>query len=86
MTKFRAMKVLIAAAMVFALQAVPVQAQQVRPGSAIPSESGPSTTTQERTRADKADEEAYKSAVRRIPQPKEGFDPWRVAREKPESR
>ena len=64
------MKTFIMAAAMLALIAVPAHAQKhgsVAPGSTA----GPPKSV---------DEKAYKAALDRIPEPKERYDPWGVAR------
>ncbi len=68
-----AMKTLMAAAAVLALIAVPAYAQ-----------GGGKRHQGEEKKADqpqkKVDDKAYKAALDRIPEPKEKYDPWGVAR------
>jgi|GraSoiStandDraft_47_1057283.scaffolds.fasta_scaffold1241406_1 hypothetical protein len=65
------MKTFTVAAVILALVAAPAYAQSRRPGAParVPEESAP-----------KVDDKAYKSALDRIPEPKEKYDPWGVAR------
>jgi hypothetical protein len=68
-----AMKTLMMAAVVLALIAVPAHAQMggKRHG-------GDASKSEDKT--PKIDEKAYKEALKRIPEPKEKYDPWSVAR------
>jgi hypothetical protein len=66
----QAMKTLMMAVGLLALIAMPAHAQRhakVEPGSTAEPRKG-------------VDEKAYKAALDRIPQPKEKYDPWGVAR------
>jgi hypothetical protein len=66
------MKILTAAAVMLALVAVPAQAQMNK----RPKTDEPKTDTKKK----EVDEKAYKAALERIPEPKEKYDPWGVAR------
>lgn len=63
----------IAAAVIFALAAVPVQAQM---GGGRRQQSNDKAADKK----PQVDEKAYKAALERIPEPKEKYDPWGVAR------
>ncbi|HEV7635968.1 MAG TPA: hypothetical protein VGO54_11095 [Bradyrhizobium sp.] len=66
------MKSFTIAAVMLALVAVPAQAQKgKRP-------QGDEKKTEEKKT--QIDEKAYKAALERIPEPKEKYDPWSVAR------
>jgi opacity protein-like surface antigen len=66
------MKSFTIAAVMLALVAVPAQAQKgKRP-------QGDEKKTEEKK--SQVDEKAYKAALERIPEPKEKYDPWGVAR------
>jgi hypothetical protein len=67
------MKTFVAALAVLALLAVPAQAQMAgkRPH-------GEDTKTEQKK--PQVDDKAYKAALERIPEPKEKYDPWGVAR------
>ena len=67
------MKTFVAALAVLALLAVPAQAQMAgkRPR-------GEDTKTEKKK--PQVDDKAYKAALERIPEPKEKYDPWGVAR------
>jgi hypothetical protein len=67
------MKTFVAALAVLALLAVPAQAQMAgkRPR-------GEDTKTEQKK--PQVDDKAYKAALERIPEPKEKYDPWGVAR------
>jgi hypothetical protein len=69
-----AMKTFTVAAVVLALIAVPVHAQGKRQPAAAAEQKKPDDP------AKKAAENAYKAALERIPEPKEKYDPWGVAR------
>ena len=66
-----AMKVITIAALALSLLAMPAHAQAKRP-----------QTEEKKVKDDrpKVDENAYKAALERIPEPKEKYDPWGVAR------
>jgi hypothetical protein len=72
-----AMKRLMVAAAVLALIAVPVHAQ-MGGGSGKRGKTDDKKTDDSATK--KVDEKAYKAALERIPEPKEKYDPWGVAR------
>ena len=67
------MKTFVAALAVLALLAVPAHAQMAgkRPRG------GDTKTEQKKPQVD---DKAYKAALERIPEPKEKYDPWGVAR------
>jgi len=69
------MKRLMVAAAVLALIAVPAHAQMG--GKRGKTDDSKKT---DNPAAKKADEKAYKAALERIPEPKEKYDPWGVAR------
>jgi hypothetical protein len=64
----------IAAAVIFALVAVPAQAQM---GGGRRQQGNDKAGDQKKPQVD---EKAYKAALERIPEPKEKYDPWGVAR------
>jgi hypothetical protein len=68
------MKALTIAAVALALLAAPAHAQlnNKRHGGDAQTKADPGRP--------KADEKAYKAALERIPEPKEKYDPWGVAR------
>ena len=66
------MKTITIAAFILALLAMPVHAQGRRPQQAEENKAKQDTS--------KAEEKAYKAALERIPEPKEKYDPWGVAR------
>ena len=70
-------KVMVVTATLLALTALPAQAQMMGGG-------GKRGNTSDLRRPDDKkpviDEKAYKSALERIPEPKEKYDPWGVAR------
>ena len=66
------MKTITMAAFILALLAMPAHAQARRPH-------GEEQKAKQDTRP-KVDENAYKAALERIPEPKEKYDPWGVAR------
>ena len=68
---------IIAAILVLALMMVPAFAQM---GGGKRNHGGDDKKT---TAKPKVDEKAYKAALDRIPEPKEKYDPWGVARPKP---
>ena len=70
------MKRLMVAAAVLALIAAPVHAQMG--GSGKRGKTDDKKTDDSATK--KVDEKAYKAALERIPEPKEKYDPWGVAR------
>ena len=67
-----AMKVFTIAALILSVLAMPAYAQGKRPHG----------VEDKKARDDrpKVDEKAYKAALERIPEPKEKYDPWGVAR------
>jgi hypothetical protein len=67
----RAMKTITVAAVMLALIAVPAQAQGKRHQA---------EEKKTDTKKQAVDEKAYKAALERIPEPKEKYDPWGVAR------
>ena len=66
------MKTFPIATLILSLLAMPVYAQGRRPQQAEEKKAKQDTS--------KADEKAYKAALERIPEPKEKYDPWGVAR------
>ena len=64
----------ISAAVIFALVAVPAQAQM---GGGRRHQGDDKAGDQKKPQVD---EKAYKAALERIPEPKEKYDPWGVAR------
>ncbi|MGB8401427.1 hypothetical protein [Bradyrhizobium sp.] len=66
------MRKLMAATAILALIAAPAHAQGKRPQA----------DTQQKKKDDRprVDEDAYKAALERIPEPKEKYDPWGIAR------
>ena len=64
----------IAAAVIFAMVAVPAQAQM---GGGRRQQGNDKAGDQKKPQVD---EKAYKAALERIPEPKEKYDPWGVAR------
>jgi hypothetical protein len=71
------MKTMVMATALVALLVVPAQAQMMGGGGR-----GKNTADLRGPEAKKPviDEKAYKSALERIPEPKEKYDPWGVAR------
>jgi hypothetical protein len=67
------MKTLTMAAVVLALIAVPAHAQM-----GGKRHKGDDSKTEEKK--PQVDDKAYKAALKRIPEPKEKYDPWSVAR------
>jgi hypothetical protein len=67
------MKTFVAALAVLALIAVPAQAQMGGKRSR-----GDNSKTEQKK--PQVDDKAYKAALERIPEPKEKYDPWGVAR------
>jgi hypothetical protein len=67
------MKTFTVAVAMLALIAIPAHAQL---GAKRPQTEEKKTDT----RAKKIDENAYKAALERIPEPKEKYDPWGIAR------
>ena len=68
------MKILITATALVALLIVPAQAQMMGRGKNTSDLKSPEQ------KKPIVDEKAYKSALERIPEPKEKYDPWGVAR------
>ena len=68
-----AMKALTIAAMMLALVAAPAQAQ-------LNSKRHQGDEKKTDAKKPEVDEKAYKAALERIPEPKEKYDPWGVAR------
>ena len=66
------MKTMTVAAVALALAAMPAYAQMKRPRG------GDDKKTEEKK--PKIDEKAYNEALKRIPEPKEKYDPWSGAR------
>jgi hypothetical protein len=66
------MKTFTIAAFILALLAMPVHAQGRRQGGDEP--------RAKQEIKPKVDEKAYKAALEKIPEPKEKYDPWGVAR------
>jgi hypothetical protein len=64
-------KVAIVAAVIISSLTLPAYSQGMKKGS----HAAPSTETRQ-----PVDEKAYKAALDRIPTPKQGYDPWGVAR------
>ncbi len=64
-------KILTVMAAALALVVTPVQAQKARPQGEAP---------KKQDQKPQVDEKAYKAALERIPEPKEKYDPWGVAR------
>lgn len=73
------MRTLTVAAVVLAMIAVPAQAQVggKRPRGDDGKSEAQNKSEQKRSQAE---EKAYKAALQRIPEPKEKYDPWAVAR------
>jgi hypothetical protein len=67
------MKTITAAAVMLALIAVPAQAQ-------VNGKRHQGDEKKTDTKKQVVDEKAYKAALERIPEPKEKYDPWGVAR------
>jgi hypothetical protein len=68
-----AMKTFTVAAMILALVAMPAHAQ-------LGGKRRPSDEKKTEQKKPEVDEKAYKAALERIPEPKEKYDPWGVAR------
>jgi len=68
------MRTLAVATALFALVALPAQAQT--PGG----KHRPRDDSRKTEQKPKVDEKAYKEALKRIPEPKEKYDPWGGAR------
>jgi hypothetical protein len=71
------MKTLTVAAVILALVAVPAHAQM-----GGKRHSGGGDDKKADPKKSQADDKAYKAALERIPEPKEKYDPWGVARPK----
>jgi hypothetical protein len=71
------MRIIAAAILVLALMMAPASAQM---GGGKRNHGGDDKNTASKP---KVDEKAYKAALDRIPEPKEKYDPWGVARPKP---
>jgi hypothetical protein len=71
------MRTLTIAVAVLALIAMPASAQFKKGGPSAATEQSKSNAE---ARDKKADERAYKAALEKIPDPKEKYDPWGVAR------
>ncbi len=67
------MKTITIAAFILALLAMPAHAQGRRGGQGDEPKAKQDNTP-------KVDDKAYKAALERIPEPKEKYDPWGVAR------
>ena len=67
------MKTLTVAAVLLALVALPAQAQMGKRG-------GGDDRPKTEDKTPKVDEKAYKDALKRIPEPKDKYDPWSGAR------
>jgi uncharacterized protein YaiI (UPF0178 family) len=68
------MKTITLAAVILSLLAMPAHAQARRPAG---------EEKKAKPEASKVDEKAYKAALEKIPEPKEKYDPWGVARPEP---
>lgn len=68
------MKTFTIAALILALLAMPAHAQGRRGGG------GGDEQKAKQDSKPKVDEKAYKAALERIPEPKEKYDPWAVAK------
>jgi hypothetical protein len=71
------MKTFAAAVAILALIAMPVHAQMGGGGGGKRQRGGDQKTEQKKPQVD---DKAYKAALERIPEPKEKYDPWGVAR------
>ena len=71
------MKTLTVAAVLLAMVTLPAQAQMGGMGKRGPGGGGDTRTEDKKP---KVDEKAYKDALKRIPEPKEKYDPWSGAR------
>jgi hypothetical protein len=69
------MKTITVAAVMLALIAMPAQAQMGGGGKKHQSDDNKTAAP-----ANKVDDKAYKAALDRIPEPKEKYDPWGIAR------
>ena len=70
------MRILTVAATLLALVALPAQAQMGGMGK----RGGGGKKAKTEDKGPKIDEKAYKDALKRIPEPKEKYDPWSGAR------
>jgi len=70
------MKTLAVVVVLFAALTLPAEAQMG--GSRVGRGAGDSNKTEDKT--PKVDDKAYKDALKRIPEPKEKYDPWGGAR------
>ena len=70
------MRILTVAATLLALVALPAQAQMGGMGK----RGGGGEKAKTEDKGPKIDEKAYKDALKRIPEPKEKYDPWSGAR------
>jgi len=70
------MKTLTVVAVLVAMAMLPAQAQMGGMGKRGGGDDRPKTED----KAPKVDEKAYKDALKRIPEPKEKYDPWSGAR------
>jgi hypothetical protein len=73
------MKTLTVAAVLLAMVTLPAQAQMGGMGK----RGGGGGDTKTDDKKPKVDEKAYKDALKRIPEPKEKYDPWSGARPAP---
>ena len=71
------MRIMTAAIFVLALMMAPASAQS---GGGKRNHGGDDKKTESKP---KVDDKAYKAALERIPEPKEKYDPWGIARSKP---
>jgi hypothetical protein len=71
------MRILTAVIFVLALMMAPASAQM---GGGKRNHGGDDKKTESKP---KVDDKAYKAALERIPEPKEKYDPWGIARPKP---
>jgi hypothetical protein len=74
------MRVITAAIFVLVLAMVPASAQVGGGGGGKRNHGGDDKKTESKP---KVDEKAYKAALDRIPEPKEKYDPWGIARPTP---
>ena len=79
------MRILVMTALAIALPTMSAQAQtpSQSAGHGIPSVPNPSTADKEPEV--KADDKAYKSSLEKIPNSKQGYDPWHNMRGTPQS-
>jgi hypothetical protein len=75
------MRIVAAAIFILAIMTAPASAQSGGGGKHNHGSDDKKTTSKP-----KVDEKAYKAALDRIPEPKEKYDPWGVARPKPASK